>query len=366
MHLNIGGSLSISGRSPATELCPTGCSVLPAPFSDFFTNPQSGIYSTTAGIAPGGNITIQSPQIQLFDGGTISASSTGEILASGPAGHINVTASDSITITGASPSGELVLPVPSGIFSTTAGTGPGGDITLSAPQIRLADGGTISASSTSLLPASEPAGDINVAASGSITITGASPTGASGLFSTTAGTAPGGNITLAAPQIQLADGGTISASSTGVILASGPAGHINVTASDSITVTGASPTGAAGLPGPSGVFTTTAGTGPGGDITLSAPQIRLTDGGTISASSTSLLAGERARRGHQRGRQRIDHDHRGVADRRERPLQHDRRHGARREHHAGRAADPAGRRRHHLGVEHRRDPGERARPGTST
>ena len=289
VHLNIDGSLSISGRSPATELCPTGCSVLPAPFSDFFTNPQSGIYSTTAGIAPGGNITIRSPQIQLFDGGTISASSTGVILASGPAGHINVTASDSITITGASPTGESGLPVPSGLFSTTAGTGPGGDITLSAPQIRLADGGTISASSTSLLPASEPAGDINVAASGSITITGASPIGASGLFSTTAGTAPGGNITLAAPQIQLADGGTISASSTGVILASGPAGHINVTASDSITVTGASPTGASGLPGPSGVFTTTAGTGPGGDITLSAPQIRLTDGGTISASSTSLL-----------------------------------------------------------------------------
>ena len=237
----------------------------------------SGIFSTTAGTAPGGNITLAAPQIQLADGGTISASSTGVILASGPAGHINVTASDSITVTGASPTG---------VFTTTAGTGPGGDITLSAPQIRLADGGTISASSTSLLPASGPAGDINVAASGSITIAGASPTGASGLFSTTAGTAPGGSITLAAPQIRLTDGGTISASSTSLLPPSGPAGNIDVTASESISITGASPTGASGLPGPSGLFSTTAGTGPGGNITLAAPQIRLADGGTISASST--------------------------------------------------------------------------------
>ncbi len=347
-------SITIAGASP------TGESVLPAPFGGFVNDARSGIFSTTAGMAPGGNITIRSAQIQLFDGGTISASSTGVILASGPAGHINVTASDSITITGASPSGESVLPVPSGIFSTTAGTGPGGDITLSAPQIRLADGGTISASSTSLLPASEPAGDINVAASGSITITGASPTGASGLFSTTAGTAPGGNITLAAPQIQLADGGTISASSTGVI--SGErAGRAHQRDRQRLDHRHR------------GVADRRIG--------ASRPERRLHHDrrhGARRGHHAERAAdpagrrrhhlgvehqpapGERAGRGHQRGRQRIDHDHRGVADRRERPLQHDRRHGARREHHAGRAADPAGRRRHHLGVEHRRDPGERA------
>ena len=69
MHLNLDGSLTISGRSA------TGGSVLPLPFSDFFTDPRSGIYSTTAGTAPGGNINIRSPQIRLADGGTISAAS---------------------------------------------------------------------------------------------------------------------------------------------------------------------------------------------------------------------------------------------------------------------------------------------------
>ena len=274
VHLNVGSSLSISGRSPTTELCPTGCSVLPPPFGDFFTDPRSGIFSTTAGTAPGGNIAIQSPQIQLLAGGTVSAASTGELPGSGPAGHIDVTATGSITISGASSFGD------SGLFSTTAGTGPGGNITLRAGQIQLADGGTISSASTGELPGSGPSGHIDVAATGSVTISGASPFGDSGLFSTTVGTGPGGNITLRAGQIQLVDGGIISAASVGVIPGSGPAGNIDVTAAESVTITGTSPSG------PSGLFSTTAGTGPGGNITLRAPQIRLADGGTISASST--------------------------------------------------------------------------------
>jgi filamentous hemagglutinin family protein len=64
------GSLTISGRSPS------GLSVLPSPFSDVFTDPRSGIFSTAAAVGPGGNITIHAPQIQILDGGTISAAST--------------------------------------------------------------------------------------------------------------------------------------------------------------------------------------------------------------------------------------------------------------------------------------------------
>jgi large exoprotein involved in heme utilization and adhesion len=64
------GSLTISGRSPS------GLSPLPPPFSDFFTDPRSGIFSTAAAVGPGGNITIRAPQIQILDGGTISAAST--------------------------------------------------------------------------------------------------------------------------------------------------------------------------------------------------------------------------------------------------------------------------------------------------
>jgi filamentous hemagglutinin family protein len=181
VHLNIGGSLTISGRSP------TGGSVLPPFFSVFFTDPRSGIYSTTAGSAPGGNVTIQSAQIQLLDSGTISASSTGVLLASGPAGRIDANASESITITGSSPTGESVLPLQTGIFSTTAGTGPGGNITLRAPQIRLADGGTISASSTG--GPSATAGSIDITFGSLFQMDHAS-------ISTDSTLADGGNITI--------------------------------------------------------------------------------------------------------------------------------------------------------------------------
>jgi filamentous hemagglutinin family protein len=224
VHLNLGGPLTISGSSP------TGGSVLPFPFSVFFTDPRSGIYSTTAGSAPGGNVTIGAAQIQLLNGGTISAASTGQILGSGPAGQI-VTAGDSITITGTSPTGQ------SGFFSTTAGTGAGGNITIQSRQIQLLDGGIVSAASTSVLPESGPAGQINVTAGESITISGVSPTGQSGFFSTTAGTGAGGSITLRAPRIRLADGGTISASSTGG--PSATAGSIDINFDDRFSLNGA-------------------------------------------------------------------------------------------------------------------------------
>jgi filamentous hemagglutinin family protein len=332
INVTAGESITITGASP------TGASVLPVPFGDFVNDARSGIFSTTANTGPGGNITLRAPQIRLVDGGTISASSlisatgpagqidvtasesitiagaspfgdsglfsttagtgpggnitlragqiqlagggiissasTGELPGSGPSGHIDVTATGSVTISGASPFGD------SGLFSTTVGTGPGGNITLRAGQIQLAGGGIISSASTGELPGSGPAGHIDVSATGSVTISGASPFGESGLFSTTSGTGPGGNITLRAPQIQLVDGGTISAASVGVLPGSGPAGNIDVTAAESVTIAGTSPSGQSGL------FSTTAGTGPGGNITLRAPQIRLADGGTISASST--------------------------------------------------------------------------------
>jgi filamentous hemagglutinin family protein len=225
VHVNLSSALTISGSSG-------GGSALPPVYSTSFTDPRSGIFSTTETSGPGGNITIiQSPQIQLLNGGTISAASTGEILGSGSAGQINVTAGDSITIIGASPTGQ------SGFFSTTAGPGAGGNITIQSRQIQLLDGGTISAASTSVLPESGPAGQINATAGESITISGVSPTGQSGFFSTTAGTGAGGSITLRAPRIRLADGGTISASSTGG--PSATAGSIDINFDDRFSLNGA-------------------------------------------------------------------------------------------------------------------------------
>jgi filamentous hemagglutinin family protein len=139
VRLNISDSLTISGRSP------TGRSVLPAPFSDFFTDPRSGIFTTTAGSGPGGNIAIQSPQIQLRDSGTISAASTGT--AEATAGSIDITFGNLLSLNGATittdstladggnititSTGSLLHLVNSQITtSVQSGVGGGGNITL--------------------------------------------------------------------------------------------------------------------------------------------------------------------------------------------------------------------------------------------
>ena len=170
MHLNLGGSLTISGRSP------TGRSVLPAPFSDFFTDPRSGIFTTTAGSGPGGNITIQSRQIQLRDGGTISAASTGT--AEATAGSIDITFGNLLSLNGATittdstladggnititSTGSLLHLVNSQITtSVQSGVGGGGNITLGTSghplQFVILDNGGIHADAFG-----GPGGNINI------------------------------------------------------------------------------------------------------------------------------------------------------------------------------------------------------------
>jgi hypothetical protein len=119
--------------------------VLPAPFSDFFTDPRSGIYSTAAGTGPGGNITIRAPQIRLHDRGTISAASTGT--ADAIAGNIDITfgdlfelrtatiGTDSLEADGGNitiaSTGSILLLVDSQITtSVRSGLGGGGNIIL--------------------------------------------------------------------------------------------------------------------------------------------------------------------------------------------------------------------------------------------
>jgi filamentous hemagglutinin family protein len=106
------GSLTISGSSPS------GLSVLPSPFNDVFTDSRSGIFSTAAAAGPGGNITIRAPQIQILDGGTISAAST-SLSPLATAGSIAIAFGDQFSMNGSN-------------ISTEALVADGGNITITA------------------------------------------------------------------------------------------------------------------------------------------------------------------------------------------------------------------------------------------
>ncbi|MBC7380498.1 MAG: S-layer family protein, partial [Burkholderiaceae bacterium] len=222
----------------------------------------SGLLGETRGSGAGGDVSLQASELLLTDGATISSSSLG----SGNAGRVNVVVSGQATITGSAPGR------PSGLLAETRGSGAGGDVSLQASELLLTDGATISSSTLG----SGLAGRVNVVVSGQATITG------SGLLGETRGSGAGGDVSLQASELLLTDGATISSSSLG----SGNAGRVNVVVSGQATITGS----ASGRP--SGLLAETRGSGAGGDVSLQASVLQLTDGATISSSSLgSGLAG---------------------------------------------------------------------------
>jgi hypothetical protein len=185
-----------------------------------------------------------------------------------------------------------------------AGAGPGGLITVNANAISLFDGGIISASSTAT--ASAAAGDISLIASDSVSISDRTAA-----CSARGGRGPG-LITVNANAIRCSTEDHLG-EQHGHRQRSG--GDISLIASDSVSISGSN----------SGLFSTAAGAGPGGVITVNANAISLLDGATISASSTGDAAALAGRREYHLWRRalhwgRLDRD--GVAIRRWRQHRH--------------------------------------------
>lgn len=226
------GPVSISGRSP------TGQSPITQPFK-LLDDASSGIFSTASSLnanaGSGGKITIVAPALTLSNGGKLSvattgpgkagriildvgtttvtggASTTSSTSATGDAGAITINgASVSLTDGGRIDSGtsgggrggtitlraadSVVLTSGAGLFSNAAGTGPGGDINVTARQLELLGGSTISASSTGTADAL--AGNVNVIFGDTLRMNGSS----------------------IATQSLFADGGNIAITSTGSLL----------------------------------------------------------------------------------------------------------------------------------------------------
>ena len=126
-----------------------------------------------------------------------------------------MTATDAIVISGRDSQGQ-----PSGLFSDTSGSGDAGSLFVSAPTLRMEDGGLIRAAS--LTGDSGNAGSLEVQV-GRLTLSGGAQ-----LSSSTAGQGRGGNLQVTAAHLQLSNGGTISASSSGT----GDAGNVTIKTQD--------------------------------------------------------------------------------------------------------------------------------------
>ncbi len=223
---------------------------------------DSVLRSVTAGTGHAGTIRIRAEEVALKSGTQLQTTAFSR--STGNAGIVQIEATN-LTLEGASR-----------ITSVTGGPGQGGEITITVPRLSITEDSFISTSQTAGGTAfdrvpSGSAGTIRINAMESLTVRG----DRSRILSFTRGTGNAGTIDIQAGQLTLAAGGRVFTDSREG--AAGNAGTIRIAAMESITITGQE----------TGLFTNSASSGTGGDITIQARNIRLADGGTVSAESSA-------------------------------------------------------------------------------
>ncbi|NET47386.1 MAG: filamentous hemagglutinin N-terminal domain-containing protein [Merismopedia sp. SIO2A8] len=265
----------------------------------------SFIESATSGSQPGGSMTLSAPNLSI--GGNVLVDNYG----SGQGGNLSLSgqtllanqASIGTSAFGAGQAGTidvevdtLTLGARSSLGSVTFGGGGNtGDIIVQATSITATGGSQIASAVFGAAGPSVTAGDITIMADtislvgfDSESITEGTNFNGSAIASTVNPGSEGnsGNIFIQARTLQISDGGSVATSSFG----DGNAGAIAITVDEQITVDGAVfPENLAGID--NSVSSTiqselfTGATGQAGNITIVAPIIKLTNGGSITTLS---------------------------------------------------------------------------------
>ncbi len=167
---------------------------------------NSAIFSDTLGKGEGGDTNITTGSLTLIEGARISTAAAGQ----GRAGNIHIHAPESVSVSGSSPQG-LLFPgaiilntTSSGLFASTeeGATGLGGNIVVTTGNLRVFDGGVLSAATSSVSPG------------GSITVNSNTFDASSGgqLLTTTSGSGKAGDI-----RLNVRDRLTLSGANTGLL-----------------------------------------------------------------------------------------------------------------------------------------------------
>ncbi|HUJ11123.1 MAG TPA: filamentous hemagglutinin N-terminal domain-containing protein [Verrucomicrobiae bacterium] len=227
------------------------------------------IFSDTSPFSTGngGNIDIQTHQLQLLHGSAITC----DVHGTGHGGSISVTA-DSVVLDG------MYSPTYfAGIGARTDSSGNAGDVQIGTDTLDIRNGTIVSTVSAG----SGHAGNTTVSAS-AINIDGHGMT--SGIIAdTTTGGGDAGDVTVATVSLEISDGGRISSATGG----SGNGGSVAVTATDSIVLDGEEGTLFTGI----GVPPLAAATGNGGDLAIRTASLEVLNGARILAGTQGAGAG---------------------------------------------------------------------------
>ena len=216
-------------------------------------------YSSSTG--NGGDINIQTHQLQLLSGSAITC----DVHGTGNGGNINVSA-DTILLDGQTDPNSFA-----GIGARTASGGNAGDVTLNATSLDIRNGMIVSTVSAG----AGHAGDSTVSAN-AITIDGHGKT--SGIIAdTTDGGGNAGNVTVNTASLEISNAGRISSATGGA----GNGGNVNITATDSVHLDGEEGILFTGI----GVPPLAAATGNGGDLVINTPLLEIVNGARILAGT---------------------------------------------------------------------------------
>ncbi len=231
----------------------------------------------------GGSVQVRGGNVTLKDGSVIVT----DTLGTGPGGQLNVSASELLTVNG------FVLNQNNQVFSglladvAPGATGNSSNVVIQTKNLQMTDGGQISSGTFG----AGNAGELRVNAT-NVQVSGMSPFGPSGLFTPVAlgATGNGGNLTIETGSLQVTEGAQIFTTTFGF----GNGGNLNINAQD-IEVTGGTQMGPSFLGStvvrisaiPQSIATFLgAGVGNGGNLKIQTGSLRVTDGAQLAATTT--------------------------------------------------------------------------------
>jgi large exoprotein involved in heme utilization and adhesion len=218
----------------------------------------TGFFSSTFGTGDAGDVQVTTPRLSVRNGAAIGASTAG----SGKGGSITVTATDAVELSGKSPDGQALSALAA--TAETNSTGNGGNLTVQTRQLILQDEGRLSVRSRG----TGDAGNLEVIADTVRLDNGGSIAAAT----TVAG--EGGNIKLQTHSLQLRRNSIINAEAGG----SGNGGNITIDTDTLVALENSN-------------ITANAFQGAGGSIRINTQGLFVEPTSKITASSTLGISG---------------------------------------------------------------------------
>ena len=288
------GSISVNARGTIKI---TG---FDAPNPGMITNQslrRSQIVAVTAGVQDAGSITVKANNLVIDNGGLIDSTATNTTTpppaenraeTTGTGGDITVIAAEGVTISGRASGQSQSLQ--SAILSVARSNGKAGNISITANNVTLRDGGIITAASqpgATNIPGGA-GGTVTVRANDTLTVTGVNRElegrpFESRISSSTTGNQNAGDVFVSADNINVIGGGSINVGTKG----DGNGGLIRLVADKTFSADGQSVVpGNQGETRRSTISSSSEGKGNSGTVTITAGDILVQNGAKVSTSAS--------------------------------------------------------------------------------